>query len=287
MEYRNGLADRARFEAFSRQWRDAALKEAGKWCSDERAQQLLADAVLTDFRKKYADSAPPVAMDYFFRGQICLVYGVTGGKVQKLESYIAEHAFQAAPETPAAAPETAAAAPETPAAAPETPAAAPETAAAVPETAATAPETPAAAAPERPAAAPETAAAAPETAAVPQEPRPTPPEAVQAIVPAVPAPQALPAAESAPAAPAAGAAPVPEKQAEVRPDTFLDPVRTTFWTPDSERNEHVVKEIELLDEEESERSVKISFLNTILFLVTAGAFAFCIYETGFLQYLLQ
>ena len=264
MEYRNGLADRARFEAFSRQWRDAALKEAGKWCSDERAQQLLADAVLTDFRKKYADSAPPVAMDYFFRGQVCLVYGVTGGKVQKLESYIAEHAFQAAPETPATTPETPAAAPET---------------AAVPEAAA--------AAPERPAAAPETAAAAPETAAVPQEPRPTPPEAVQAIVPAVPAPQALPAAESAPAAPAAGAAPVPEKQAEARPDTFLDPVRTTFWTPDSEQNEHVVKEIELLDEEESERSVKISFLNTILFLVTAGAFAFCIYETGFLQYLLQ
>ena len=48
MENPNGLADRARFDTFSRQWRDAVLKEAGIWCSDENAKQLLTDAVLTD-----------------------------------------------------------------------------------------------------------------------------------------------------------------------------------------------------------------------------------------------
>ena len=63
--------------------------------------------------------------------------------------------------------------------------------------------------------------------------------------------------------------------------------RTTYWTPDSERSEHVVQEIEIPDEEEEDRSVVLSFINMILFLLTAGSFAFCVYESGLLQYLLQ
>ena len=53
------------------------------------------------------------------------------------------------------------------------------------------------------------------------------------------------------------------------------------------RSSHVVKELEIPDEEEDGRSVLLSFLNTVLFVLTAGAFGFCFYETGFLQYLMQ
>ena len=241
MENQNGLADRARFDAFSRQWRDAVLKEAGKWCSDENAKQLLTDAVLTDLRTRYAYRDPPASPEYFFRAQVCLVFSMTGQDVRKLEKYLSDHAFAS------------------PAAAPEAPAAAPPAAASSPASRAAA--TPASAAP------PEAGTAAPKDA--PADKAPVPDKAA----PDKAAPDK--------------AAPAPEAQAPARPDTFLDPVRTAFWTPDSERNGHNVAEIELPDEEESERSVMISFLNTVLFLLTAGAFAFCFYETGFLQYLLQ
>ena len=258
MENQTGLADRARFEAFSRQWRDAALKEAGKWCADENAKQLLADAVFAELRRKYADSDPPFAMEYFLRAQVCAVYSQTGQNRRRLEGYIAERAF---PEPPDAAPQAAAAAQAEP---------------------------------------PTPAPVQAETLIPPQE---TAPVIVQATIPApvsvqptVPAPVPVPAQEAAPATPAVPV-PVPgapEKTAEAKPapklsvpDTYLDPARTTLWTPDEERSEHIVQEIELPDEEESERSVAISFLNTILFLLTVGAFSFCFYETGFLQYLLQ
>ena len=236
MENQNGLADRARFDTFSRQWRDAVLKEAGKWCSDENAKQLLTDAVLTDLRTRYAYRDPPASPEYFFRAQVCLVFSMTGQDVRKLEKYLSDHAFAS------------------PAAAPEAPAAAPTEDASSPASG---------------------AAATPENAA--------PPEAGTA------APKDAPADKApAPEAPAPDkAAPAPEAQAPARPDTFLDPVRTAFWTPVSEGHGHKVAEIVLPDEEESERSVMISFLNTVLFLLTAGAFAFCFYETGFLQYLLQ
>lgn len=250
MENQNGLADRARFDAFSRQWRDAVLKEAGKWCSDENAKQLLTDAVLTDLRTRYAYRDPPASPEYFFRAQVCLVFSMTGQDVRKLEKYLSDHAFA----SPAAAPEAPAAAPTEDASSPAS------GAAATPENAA--PPEAGTAAPTENAAPPEAGTAAPKDA--PADKAPVPDKA---------APDK--------------AAPAPEAQAPARPDTFLDPVRTTFWTPVSEGHGHKVAEIVLPDEEESERSVMISFLNTVLFLLTAGAFAFCFYETGFLQYLLQ
>ena len=83
--------------------------------------------------------------------------------------------------------------------------------------------------------------------------------------------------------------PEPEEDAAERvPDTFLDPVRTTLWTPDSERSRHVVQEIVLPDEdEENQRSETLSFVNAILFLLVMASFLFCFFETGFLQYLLN
>ena len=249
MKNQTGLKDPESFEAFSRQWRDVALREAEKWCAGEKAVRLLADAVLLEFQKKYADSAPPLSMEYQIRAQVCLVYSLTGENVRKLENYIAEHALPEPPEEPAAK--------------------------ARPE-----PES------RPPAHPPEDAPAAPAEAPAPDTPAEAPVPAAPTEVPA-PAPAApeTPTAQSAKApAPADKAA---EKPSKVRPDTFLDPVRTTFWTPSSEINEHVVAEIELPDEEEVERSVVISFINLLLFLLTAGSFAFCVYETGFLQYLLQ
>ena len=254
MSNQTGLKDRARFEAFSQEWRDVALKEAEKWCADEKARQLLADAVLAEFQKKYADSAPPLSMDYQIRAQVCLVYSLTGENTRKLENYIAEHAL---PETPA---EPFAAARPMPRPEPSAPAA----------------ENVSAAAPEAPAPAP--------TSVIPiAEPVPAPP--------AEPAPAAPPkvkadAPQEKPTAPAVEVK-AAEQKPKARPDTFLDPVRTSYWTPNEERTGHVIAEVELPDDEEEERSPIISFINLVLFLLTIGAFGFCFYETGFLQYLLQ
>ena len=93
MRNQTGLKDRARFEAFSQEWREDALREAQKWCADERAQELLADAVLAEFQKKYADTPPPLSMGYQIRAQVCLVYSLTGDNVRKLTNYIAEHSL--------------------------------------------------------------------------------------------------------------------------------------------------------------------------------------------------
>jgi hypothetical protein len=72
------------------------------------------------------------------------------------------------------------------------------------------------------------------------------------------------------------------------PDTFLATVRTTLWTADGgAKNEHVVQEIVLPDEDEGEHSTPVAFLNAVLFLLLLGAFLFCFFETGFLKYLLH
>lgn len=248
MSNQTGLKERARFEAFSQEWRDVALKEAEKWCADEKARQLLADAVLAEFQKKYADSAPPLSMDYQIRAQVCLVYSLTGENTRKLENYIAEHALPEAPAEPAAA-------------------ARPKPR---PEPTAPAAESVSTAAPEVPAPAPV----------------PTPAAPVPEAAPAAPPQVKADAPQEKPAAPAAEVKAADQKP-KARPDTFLDPVRTSYWTPNEERTTHVIAEVELPDEEEEERSPIISFINLVLFLLTIGAFGFCFYETGFLQYLLQ
>ena len=280
MQKQAGLSDRTRFEAFSLQWRDTVLREAGKWCADEGAKQLLADAVLADFRRKYAESDPPSAAEFFLRAQVCTVYSLTGQNRRRLEIYIAERALPDQAEAgvePAPQAET----PQVKAPQTETP----QTEA--PQAKVSQTETPQVKAPQT---------EIPQAEAAQTEPTTTVPaqEAAPAPAPIAAAPVQAPAA-----APTAAETPViaersPEKEAQAAPhpavqtpDTFLDPVRTTLWTPDSERHDHFIQEIELPDEEESERSVAISFLNTILFLLTVGAFSFCFYETGFLQYLLQ
>ena len=227
MENQTGLADRARLEAFTSQWEDAVLKEAGRRCSDESVQTLLAAAVLTELRKKYARVAPPLDMEYDIREKTNAVYRVTGRNPLLLEYYLESHAFL---DTPAA-----------------------ERAPAKPK-------------PE-PASEPE--AAKPEPAPEPEAAKPEPAPTAEAVPePEVPEPE--------------------EDAAERVPDTFLDPVRTTLWTPDSERSRHVVQEIVLPDEdEENQRSETLSFVNAILFLLVMASFLFCFFETGFLQYLLN
>ena len=125
----------------------------------------------------------------------------------------------------------------------------------------------------------------------PAKPKPEPASEPEAAKPE-PAPE--PEAAKPEPAPTAEAVPEPEvpepeeDAAERVPDTFLDPVRTTLWTPDSERSRHVVQEIVLPDEdEENQRSETLSFVNAILFLLVMASFLFCFFETGFLQYLLN
>ena len=216
MENQTGLADRARFEAFTSQWEDAVLKEAGRRCSDESVQTLLAAAVLAEQQKKYARVAPPLDMEYDIREKTNAVYRVTGRNPLLLEYYLESHAFL---DTPAA---------------------------------------------ERAPAKPK-----PEPASEPEAAKPEPAPTAEAVPePEVPEPE--------------------EDAAERVPDTFLDPVRTTLWTPDSERSRHVVQEIVLPDEdEENQRSETLSFVNAILFLLVMASFLFCFFETGFLQYLLN
>lgn len=228
MENRAGLADRARYEAFSQQWWDAALKEAERRCSREDARPLLAAAVLTDLRKKYAYTTPPSNMDYDIREKTNAVFRLTGQNPLLLEYYLESHAFL---DTSAA---------------------------------------------EKPASEPAAEKPAPKPAA--EKPAPEPAAEIPAPKPAaeIPAPE-IPAEET-----------MSENASERVPDTFLDPVRTTLWTPDSERSRHVVQEIVLPDEdEELPRSEKLSFVNAVLFLLVMASFLFCFFETGFLQYLLS
>ena len=227
MEKQTGLADRARFEAFTSQWEDAVLKEAGRRCSDESVQTLLAAAVLAELRKKYARVAPPLDMEYDIREKTNAVYRVTGRNPLLLKYYLESHAFL---DTPAA---------------------------------------------ERAPAKPK-----PEPASEPEAAKPEPAPTAEAAKP-----EPAPTAEAVPEP----EVPEPEEDAAERvPDTFLDPVRTTLWTPDSERSRHVVQEIVLPDEdEENQRSETLSFVNAILFLLVMASFLFCFFETGFLQYLLN
>ena len=257
-----GLADRARYEAFTRQWRDTALTEAEKWCTDKEARELLADAVLTDFRKKYAYTNPPEDLDFYIRAQACLVYSITGQNSYKLASYIAENSIPEDSEETQTEPVHAAFRREMSEPEPR------------PEPAPTSTDE----------------SAGKPAVSVAEQPAPAPAAEQPAPVHAAEQPAPAPAAEqpvSEPPIKPTAPAHTPEKPADRKPDTFLDPVRTTYWTPDSERSEHVVQEIEIPDEEEEDRSVVLSFINMILFLLTAGSFAFCVYESGLLQYLLQ
>ena len=72
-----------------------------------------------------------------------------------------------------------------------------------------------------------------------------------------------------------------------KPDTFFDPGRTEMWSPEGEKNPHIIEKIVIEDDDEEERSVGLSFFNSILFLMTAASIVFFIYETGAIQFLLR
>ena len=72
-----------------------------------------------------------------------------------------------------------------------------------------------------------------------------------------------------------------------KPDTFFDPARTEMWSPEGEKNPHIIEKIVIEDDDEEERSVGLSFFNSILFLMTAASIVFFIYETGAIQFLLR
>lgn len=249
MSNQTGLSDPGRFEAFISQWRGSVLKEAEKWCSDEKIAQLLAEAVLSEFRNKYADREPPRNPEYYLRAQVCLLYSQTGPSARRLNDFIAAQELAAEAYIPQeqSAPEA-----QTPPPVQPQPPVQPEPSPAVHS---------------------ETVPVQPQAPAPAPEPEPAP---VKAEAPAAPPETGSPTADKA-----------PEKKNDAPPDTFFDPVRTTLWTPDSDRSTHVVKELVIPDEEDDGRSVLLSFVNTVLFVLTAGAFGFCIYETGFLQYLMQ
>lgn len=81
----------------------------------------------------------------------------------------------------------------------------------------------------------------------------------------------------------------PDVMLQGKPDTFFDPSRTAMWSPEGEKNPHIIENIVIEDDDadEEERSVGLSFFNSILFIVTAASIAFFFYETGVIQFLLQ
>ena len=81
----------------------------------------------------------------------------------------------------------------------------------------------------------------------------------------------------------------PDVRLQGKPDTFFDPVRTAMWSPEGGKNTHIIEEIVIEDDDvdEEERSVGLSFFNSILFLVTAASVVFFVYETGAIQFLLR
>ena len=282
MKKNTGLADPENFRIFSEKWRQYTLSEAGKWCKDEKAQTLLAEAALADVRRRFLQSDPPGEPEYYLRGQICLIYSYTGENTRKLENYLAEHAMADAEpaETPATGHNIKTKEETVSEKQPEPEITAPSRTFRVKKL------------PERPRSAAAQKMPEQENAA-----QPSAPEAEKKPVPAT-APNTLSAVRNTtPAAPVAEKpttrktdpeTPVPEKKREPtgKADTFYDPNRTALWIPGNETTEYVTREISLPDEEEEEtKSVFLSFFNTILFVMTLAAFGFLVYETGLIQHL--
>lgn len=107
MSAQTGLTSRQNYDRFVGEWYDTVLREAQKWCRSDEAARLLTEAVLNDCRQKFAAKKLPSEPEYYLKGQVCLVYSMTGPNVERLKSYILDHPF--AEEDPdseeAAAPE--------------------------------------------------------------------------------------------------------------------------------------------------------------------------------------
>ena len=108
-------------------------------------------------------------------------------------------------------------------------------------------------------------------------------------VPERPVPVSAPPASADSAVPVSGEAkPVNAHSGKRAADTFYDPERTQFWTPGPlEETEHVVEEVSIPDEEETDpSSPRLSLINTVLFIAMVAAFIFMVYESRVIQHYL-
>ena len=276
MSAQRGLADRKEYEAFCRSWYDAVLEETKRWCREEALQKLLAEAVMTDYRSQYADRVPPINPEFHLRAQVCLIYSLTGANREKLEDYLALHRFQEKSESQPTVPG------ERQKNKDDDDSQRPASEQSVTE----AEEKPAELVPDEEKQRDKVSASEPEgtESSVREEKQvknPAPPEARSTETNSAPSAQILEPNNSQPDQREATG-----QSTEERVDTFIDPVRTTLWTPNSDRVYHRIQEMEIPDAEEEERSVGLSFFNTILFLLVLASSGFFVYETGIIQYLI-
>ena len=276
MSAQRGLADRKEYEAFCRSWYDAVLEETKRWCREEELQKLLAEAVMTDFRGQYADRVPPNNPEFNLRAQVCLIYSLTGANREKLEDYLALHRFREKSESQPSGPEEGKIIKD------GDDSQRPDREQSVTE----AEENAAELVPDEAKQRDKASASEPEgTESRAREEKqgknPAPPEAHSTETNGVPSAQILEPNNSQPDQREATG-----QSTEERVDTFIDPVRTTLWTPNSDRVYHRIQEMEIPDAEEEERSVGLSFFNTILFLLVLASSGFFVYETGIIQYLI-
>ena len=276
MSAQRGLADRKEYEAFCRSWYDAVLEETKRWCREKELQKLLAEAVMTDFRGQYADRAPPNNPEFNLRAQVCLIYSLTGANREKLEDYLALHRFREKSESQPSGPEEGKIIKD-----------GDDSQRPDPEQSVTeAEEKPAELVPDEEKQRDKASASEPEgtEGSVREEKQvknPAPPEERSTETSGVPSAQMLePNNLQHDQREAVG------QSTEGKADTFIDPVRTTLWTPNSDRVYHRIQEMEIPDAEEEERSVGLSFFNTILFLLVLASSGFFVYETGIIQYLI-
>ena len=276
MSAQRGLADRKEYEAFCRSWYDAVLEETKRWCREEALQKLLAEAVMTDFRGQYADRAPPNNPEFNLRAQVCLIYSLTGENREKLEGYLALHRFREKGESQLPVPGEGRKNKD------NDDSQRPASEQSVTE----AEEKSAELFPDEAKQRDEASSSDPEgtESCVREEKQvknPAPPEERSTETNGVPSAQIMePNNLQTDQREAAG------QSTEGRADTFIDPVRTTLWTPNSDRVYHRIQEMEIPDAEEEERSVGLSFFNTILFLLVLASSGFFVYETGIIQYLI-
>lgn len=276
MSAQKGLADKKEYEAFCRSWYDAVLEETKRWCREEALQKLLAEAVMTDYRSQYADRVPPINPEFHLRAQVCLIYSLTGANREKLEDYLALHRFREKSESQPTVPGEGQKNKD------DDDSQRPDPEQSVTEVE----EESAELVPDEAKQGDKALLSNPEgtengVREQKQVKTPAPPEACSTETNGVPLAQILePKNSQSDQLEATG------QSTEGRADTFIDPVRTTLWTPNSERVYHRIQEMEIPDTEEEERSVGLSFFNTILFLLVLASSSFFVYEIGIIQYLI-
>ncbi len=227
MSMQPGLYSQQNYDKFAEEWYDTVLCEAKKWCRNDEAAHLLTKAVLNDCRHRFAAKKPPSDPEYYLKAQVCLVYSMTGQKIERLKNYIQDHPFTEESQDSEITDDSEAAA---------------------------------------------------ETEPLPDPDAGGTTEFEKVLLSDEHSEEETPRAEEK-----------PDLMPQGKPDTFFDPVRTEMWSPEGGNNPHIIEKIVIEDDDadEEERSVGLSFLNTILFLMTAASTVFFFYETGAIQFLLR